>query len=292
VSRGCYSGESTIIRTDSTTSQGLNCYLSNAQWSSQDRVLGVFSGASGILKPEHYRAPHFQPGDLLWHGSGSLLECTFGSHTYSGRVVSGPYRDLFVAIAETSGALTGLLFVALSIASRRDAYPSPPVIPQVRAAAALLAFTNALAVSLFGLVPSTNIGYPAIILGLIGTTFTAAAIRSAVASEATARELVHHLSLAVVLLLIFGTEIGAGIALIADSSSNTAEQFVGYALVALLLVGVARAWELVGERGTGLAASIAALAGRIPGSGRERPQQSSGQVSTDSASFKSTAPDQ
>jgi hypothetical protein len=39
-------------------------------------------------------------------------------------------------------------------------------------------------------------------------------------------------------------------------------QAIGYALVTSLIVGIARAWELVGERDTGLRASIAALTGR------------------------------
>jgi hypothetical protein len=83
-------------------------------------------------------------------------------------VVFGTYRELFAAIAATAGALTGLLFVAISVAPRRGPVSGLPVIQQVLAAAALLAFINALAVSLFGLVPGTNVGYPAVVLGVIG----------------------------------------------------------------------------------------------------------------------------
>lgn len=42
-------------------------------------------------------------------------------------------------------------------------------------------------------------------------------------------------------------------------------QIIGYAVVSSLFVGIARAWELVGDRDTGIRASIAVLAGRIPG---------------------------
>ena len=65
-----------------------------------------------------------------------------------------------------AGALTGLLFVAVSVTPLRNANSGPLVIQQVRAAAALLAFSNALAVSLFSLVPDTNSGYPAVVLGV------------------------------------------------------------------------------------------------------------------------------
>jgi hypothetical protein len=37
---------------------------------------------------------------------------------------------------------------------------------------------------------------------------------------------------------------------------------ISYAMVTSLVVGIARAWELIGERDTGLVASVAALTGR------------------------------
>jgi hypothetical protein len=63
-----------------------------------------------------------------------------------------------VAIAAAAGSLTGLLFVAMSVAPRRPLNPGSAVIQQVRATAALLAFSNALAVSIFGLVPGATEG--------------------------------------------------------------------------------------------------------------------------------------
>jgi hypothetical protein len=182
-------------------------------------------------------------------------------------VVFGTYRDLFTAIASASGALTGLLFVALSVTARPGVGAGSPVIAQVRAAAAMLAFGNALAVSLFSLVPGTNAGYPAAALGVIGILFTAAGIRSIRASGAAPRQQLRQLSLVTLLLLIFGAELIWGIILIADPRRSSALQVIGYALVTSLIVGIARAWELVGDRDTGIAASIAALAGRTPRAG-------------------------
>ena len=87
-------------------------------------------------------------------------------------MVSATYRDLFATVATAAGALTGLLFVALSLVPRRGSGSGLSVIQQVRAAAAWLAFTNALAVALFGLVPGTNVGYPALVLGVIGVVLS------------------------------------------------------------------------------------------------------------------------
>jgi hypothetical protein len=97
-------------------------------------------------------------------------------------VVLGDYRGLFVVIATSAATLIGLLFVAMSVSKGRS-QAHPQVIREFRAAAALLAFTNPFTVSLFGLVPGTNLGYPAAIVGVVGLAFASAGIR------ATARSL-------------------------------------------------------------------------------------------------------
>jgi hypothetical protein len=180
-------------------------------------------------------------------------------------VVPGLYRDLFTAIAATAGSLTGLLFVALSVTPSRGAASSPLAIRQIRSTAALLAFTNAMAVSLFSIVPGTNPGYPAVTLGVIGILFTAAAIRSIRSSEATPRQQLRQLELITLLLLIFGTELISGIFALAEPGNSTPVQVMGYALVTSIIVGIARAWELVGERNAGVLTSLAVLTGHRPG---------------------------
>jgi hypothetical protein len=179
-------------------------------------------------------------------------------------MVAGGYRDLFVAIAGSAATLTGLLFVALSVTPRRGAALGPAVILQVRTSAALLTFNNALAVSLFGLVPGTNAGVPALVLGVIGITFSAAAVRSIRGSGSPARQQLFQLELIGLLLLIFSTELVSGIIVINNPRSIGAVQYISYALISSLIVGISRAWELIGDRDTGLAASIAVLLGRRP----------------------------
>jgi hypothetical protein len=182
-------------------------------------------------------------------------------------VVVGTYRDFFAATATAAGSLTGLLFVALSVTGRRGMLSGPLVFQQVRAAAALLAFSNALVVSLFALVPGSNAGYPAIVLGVIGILFTAAGLRSILSTGSPLRQQWRQHVLLTFLLLIFGTEFVTGIVAVAHPSATAPLQVLGYALVTSLIVGIARAWEIVGERDTGVLASLAVLTGHESGAG-------------------------
>ena len=58
-----------------------------------------------------------------------------------------------------------------------------------------------------------------------------------------------------------GRDIAGGIVLILHPHSAGAAELVSNLLVALLIIGIARAWELVRERDTSIIASIAVLAG-------------------------------
>ena len=174
------------------------------------------------------------------------------------------YRELFVAIAGCAGALTGLLFVALSVSPHRGHGSDRFVIQEVRAAAALLAFVNSLTITLFTLVPGTNVGYPAIALGVGGLMFTAAGIRTILSTRYTRERWRHQAGLVFLLLVIFGSELVNGISALMHPTSETPVQGISYAIVASLVVGVARAWELVGDRDTGILSSIAVLTGREP----------------------------
>jgi len=179
-------------------------------------------------------------------------------------VLTGTYRELFAAIAASAASLTGLLFVAMSVAPRRSPTEHPPVIRQVRAASSILAFTNALAVSLFGLIPADPVGYPATTVAVIGIFFTAAGTRSIASSRSARRHLPSQLPLITLLVATFGFELAEGIDLIQNDRDTTALDILCNVLVAALLIGIARAWELVGDRDTGIFRSIAELAGRDP----------------------------
>jgi hypothetical protein len=178
-------------------------------------------------------------------------------------VVAGNYRDLFVVIATSAATLIGLLFVAMSVSKGR-AQAHPQVIREFRAAASLLAFTNAFSVALFGLVPGNNIGYPAAIVGIIGVLFTAAGVRTTLSLPSQQQHRRPQLALVVALLFVFGFQIVNGVELMIDANHDGALATIGDVLIASLLIGIGRAWELVGDWDTGIVSSIGRLVGHQP----------------------------
>jgi hypothetical protein len=134
------------------------------------------------------------------------------------------------------------------------------VIHQVRSAAALLALTNPLAVTLFGLVPSDNAGYASASLGTVGVLFSLASVRSILTDAHARPRFLSQVTLIAGLLAVFVTEIVYGVQLAENHHSAGAINTIGNVLVASLLIGIARAWEFVGDRDTGLWSSIAVLA--------------------------------
>jgi hypothetical protein len=172
----------------------------------------------------------------------------------------GGYKELFIVIATSAATLIGLLFVAVSVSKGRSR-AHPQVIREFRAAAALLAFTNPFTVALYSLVPGTNVGYPTAVVGAIGVLFVAAGIRATLSVRTRMRYRGPQLSLIVTLLGVFGVQIYFGIALIIHPHRAADLDAVGYVLVASLLIGIGRAWELVGDWDTSLFASVARLFG-------------------------------
>jgi hypothetical protein len=177
-------------------------------------------------------------------------------------VLTGDYRELFSVIVETAASLTGLLFVAISLAHSRDPGVYDDPIQQGRAAAAYLAFLNALVVSMFASVPGTNAGYPALVLSFSGILFIVASARSLIEAHLEKRLRNSQISLLFLLILTFGFEIDEAVRLLANPHDTGAIGDLSYVLLASLLIGVARAWELVARRSSGLLSSLPLLAAR------------------------------
>lgn len=146
---------------------------------------------------------------------------------------------------------------------------------------------NALIVSLFGLVPGTNMGIPAFILGITGLLFTAAGIRRTLAGSVRAHPLILHAEgqqpgLLILLLLTFGFELGFGVVLLVNVNDTSALANIGDILIVSLIIGIARAWELVGEWDTNILSSLTLLVRTPSTSGEPDAPGAAGPAATES----------
>ena len=181
------------------------------------------------------------------------------------------YREFFVAAAGAAGALIGLLFVAVSVFPEHARQATTRVEFQSRASAALLVFTNALVISLAALIPGVSLGWWAVVSGITVLFFAAGTARSIAGQKRRKGRRGESLWLIAGLLIIGGFEIDAGVRLIA-TVDLAAIRTLNYVIIGDVAYGIARAWQLVGLRDTGVVASIRLITGRDPtGEATEKP---------------------
>ena len=175
-------------------------------------------------------------------------------------MVPADIHDLFLAAASVAGALIGLLFVAISVAAERLSRDKAGASGhRIRAAAALTAFTNALAVSLFALVPGQKIGPTAVAVAAAGLTFIAAVLLALVRMRqvrwSTARDVLFLVGLAVV----FAVQLLEGIDVIIRPGHADAVTNIAILVIVCFLIGIARSWELIGGPSFGVRHEVTAL---------------------------------
>lgn len=172
-----------------------------------------------------------------------------------------PYTDFYVASVTVAGALTGLLFVALSVSQDEEAASAER---QAVAATAFTALVDSLWVSLVALLPDNAIPKASLILGLLGLSSTIGlTVRLWRASPG--QRFRHRWPVLLPLItLLYGLQIASAF----TSSSAHAAQSAGATFVLIFFgVGIARSWELLGVRGGGV---LDLLAGRRDTEARHR----------------------
>jgi energy-coupling factor transporter transmembrane protein EcfT len=152
----------------------------------------------------------------------------------------------FQASASVAGALIGLLFVAISVAPERILGPKASDVHGVRAAATLTAFSNALTVVLFGLIPGFDAGGAAVVVAVIGLLFISAALLRVFTGWRAKQIQLVDVTFLVGLLAVFVVQLLAGVGLSRHHGDLGDLQVLCTLVVVCFLIGIERAWELVG----------------------------------------------
>jgi hypothetical protein len=176
------------------------------------------------------------------------------------------FIPFFAASVGVSGALIGLLFIAISIAPERTVGKAAPLERAAVAGNAFTALTNVFFISFVGLIPLNTVGPVTVMLGILSCIATVRLTVGLLQNSGdhhmrlTLTQLVRRMSLGVGSLLIYGLEIWQGAQVIVVGG-RAAEAVAGIAFLIVCVYGLAlmRMWSLLGARKESLLAWFSIL---------------------------------
>lgn len=160
------------------------------------------------------------------------------------------FHEFFLAAAGVAGALIGLLFVAISVTPAAAGGKPGHLNQQIRAAVAMSMFLDALVVSLLALIPGGQyLGNGSAVLAIVGLTSTAALVITVARAPDPSRTSWQYgrtMLLFAAVLAVYGLQLTSALGMNAATAGTGQVKNLAVLVIIMFLMGIARAWEVVG----------------------------------------------
>lgn len=174
-------------------------------------------------------------------------------------MVPEAFDNFFIATAGAAAALTGLLFIAVSLAPERTAGPRAPVERRLVASAVLGSLSDAFFVSLLMLLPSNNVGVGVVVFAVLYFLgFVPYAVVATIRVSGLGRRF-RRATLLLTSLLTYGWQLLIGVDVLRDPRAQDSFEALGALVLVLFGISLVRAWELLGASRLGLFARLSPL---------------------------------
>lgn len=165
-------------------------------------------------------------------------------------MVPSSFSAFFAASAGVAGALIGLLFVAISVAPGASDRQQRLEL-DIKAGVAFSALTDALVLALFALIPGISLATPTMSVAATGFASCVALGIVLIRAEGIAHRR-RQVRLLAIQSVVFIYQFVVGVQLSGQPDQQSNIRTLSILTVVFFLVGIARAWELIGARDTGL----------------------------------------
>lgn len=161
--------------------------------------------------------------------------------------------EFFLATAGAGAAFIGLLFVALSLHPERTfRHPAADGVPrQLLTEATLLSLGNGFVLSCVALLSTLDVGWIALGSGCWGVLWAARLAQLLARSHRHARAAWPHrlrvMSLSLVAVVLYASQVGLGLILLRQPASTAAWTGLALIILGVYALGLARAWILLGD---------------------------------------------
>ncbi|MGH2487080.1 MAG: hypothetical protein ACRDHE_13810 [Ktedonobacterales bacterium] len=174
-------------------------------------------------------------------------------------MISSQFANYFLASAGAGAALIGLLFVAISVRPEHTLGGGAHPVRRGVASGAFTALTNAFFVSMFALIPQTNVGVVALIVGVVDVIITLRLGRATLLDRRRARgkkgrwgALSRYAVTLVGSVTLYAFEAFTGMELLLHPHAGGTIIGLAEILLGVYAVGLARSWELLGGPSSGI----------------------------------------